>query len=140
MATEMTHAPLPMSLPDGWLPASGAVWIKVEEAAPGHWEAVIPAFTISGMGDTPHDALENAFELLHDYFLLCVRDGKTYGEAFRPMGPGVYARIGRLAAAGAARSIAGRVSKRFTWPGGPAHGQYLRVEVQRNPFGGLFPR
>ena len=132
MATETTHTAVPTSLPNGWLPVSGAVWIKVEEGSPGHWEAIIPAFTVFGMGDTAAEATQDAIEILHDYFLLCARDGMSFAEAFRPMGPRVYARIGRLALAGAARSVAGRVSKRFTWPGGPAHGQYLRLD--------LFPR
>ena len=52
----------------------------------GHWESLVPEFTIAGMGDTVDAAAVNAFELLSDYLVLCARDGRTFKESYRPAG------------------------------------------------------
>lgn len=90
------------------------------------------------MGDSARAAVDNAFDLLNDYFLLCARDGMTYGESWRPMSARTYVDLAYFVTTLAARSVATRLLHRSTHHRGIAE-QYFREPVQRSPFGGLLP-
>jgi hypothetical protein len=72
-------------VPAGWVPADVVVRVWARHNAGYGWETLIPEFSIAGMGDSLDDALENAIELLDDYFVLCSREGKNYSAARRPL-------------------------------------------------------
>lgn len=74
-------------LPDGWLPQDAYVHVIARPYADAEcWQAVIPLFSIAGMGDTPRAAAANALELLVDYLELNAREGKQFFETYRPFG------------------------------------------------------
>lgn len=72
-------------LPDGWLPEGAAVHVLAKREPHGAWEAVVPEFSVAGMGESAEAAAINALELLEDYLFLCSREGKTFDEALRPV-------------------------------------------------------
>lgn len=83
------HAPPPdvvSRLPKGWVPEGAGVWVVGRwEPEAKHWEALVPQFSVAGMGKTSADAITNAIELLDDYLALCAAEGKSYEECFRPI-------------------------------------------------------
>jgi hypothetical protein len=76
------------SLPEGWVPEGAGVYIfaRQDPDDPHQWEAVVPEFSVAGMGDSPEAAAHNAIELLEDYLLVCARDGRSFEECVRPLG------------------------------------------------------
>lgn len=73
------------NVPAGWLPEGAAVRAIARRYPDGHWEAVVPDFSIAGMGPSPEQALVNALELLDEYLCLAARDGKVFEETVRPI-------------------------------------------------------
>lgn len=73
------------NLPKGWLPEGAAVRAIARRYSAGHWEAVVPEFTVAGVGDSPEAALVNALELLDDYLCLSASDGLSFEDAIRPL-------------------------------------------------------
>lgn len=72
-------------LPPDWVPADVVIRAFARRNARHGWETIVPEFSIAGMGNTFDAALENAIELLDDYFVLCARDGIGFAEARRPL-------------------------------------------------------
>lgn len=74
-------------LPEGWVPNDAAIYVFAHhDPECATWEAIIPEFSIAGMGASANDAFVNAMELLDDYLVICARDGKSFVEARRPIG------------------------------------------------------
>jgi hypothetical protein len=75
-----------ISLPEDWLPETAGFALAARRNPESDlWEAVIPAFSIAGQGESLDDAIENAVDLLFDYLALSARDGLSYWEARRPL-------------------------------------------------------
>jgi len=73
------------SPPPGW-PAGLVqirVWIVKEDST--RWIALAEDFDVAGQGATERAAAENMGELLADYLNLCFAEGKSFGEARRPI-------------------------------------------------------
>lgn len=121
-------------LPEDWVPTGEAVWVLVSADRATTWEAVIPAFSIAGMGETAEEAAANAFELLDDYLLLCAREGKTFAESYRPMWH--FDQVAGLVKAMAGQAIGPRILRRLGRVPRPPRRQYLREPLVR-PVGNL---
>lgn len=72
-------------LPAGYIPDDAVIRMVARAGDDDFWEALILDFSISGMGDSPRSAVENALEILDDYLYLCNREGKSYHESLRPL-------------------------------------------------------
>ncbi len=69
--------------PKGWIPEAAAVAAFARRYPDGHWEAVVPEFSIAGVGDSPEGALLNALELLDEYLCLVAGEGRSFRDAIR---------------------------------------------------------
>ena len=75
------------ALPAGWLPDGASAHVFAHRCDNDvQWEAVIPEFTVAGMGLSLEAAVANAIELLDDYLVLCANDGLSFQQASRPLG------------------------------------------------------
>lgn len=84
---EIDELKIESHLPDGWLPQDAYVHVIARPYADAQcWQAIIPMFSIAGMGDSPREAAMNALELLVDYLELNAREGKDFSETYRPFG------------------------------------------------------
>lgn len=79
------HEHIISRVPAGWVPSDVVIRVWARHNAGYGWEALIPEFSIAGMGDTLDSSLENAIELLDDYLFLCARDGADFSAARRPL-------------------------------------------------------
>jgi hypothetical protein len=85
---------VPSRLPAEWVPEGSGVWIVVRlEPETGQWEAVVPEFSIAGMGVSRYEAVENALGLLVDYLALEAAEGRSFEQARRPISRGFKVRI-----------------------------------------------
>jgi hypothetical protein len=91
--TESQREPVDYGLLHNWVPENANITVAARRTESGHWESVVPAFGIAGQGATPRAALDNALDLLFDYFALMARDGKTFEESVRPIPRSTYAAI-----------------------------------------------
>lgn len=115
-------------LPDGWVPDGTAVWIALcYDPDIGAWEALVPGFSIAGMGPTAMEAQTNAFELLDDYLLLCARDGKTFDESWRPSNAAMRLRFVAQAIEEIARGVVRRAAHRHRR--NPRYNNYFRLPL-----------
>lgn len=74
-------------IPDGWVPEGTCIdGVVIHDYARDRWEAVLPAFSIAGMGATPDEAADQAMSLLRDYLALCAVEGLTFEQSYRGMG------------------------------------------------------
>jgi hypothetical protein len=75
-----------VSLPEDWLPETASFSVAAHrDHESGLWEAIIPAFSIAGQGESLDAAVQNAVELLFDYLSLSARDGLSYWESRRSL-------------------------------------------------------
>jgi hypothetical protein len=114
------------SLPGDWVPRDTLVEVYAFENGKAHrWEAIIPRFTIAGMGDDADAAIVNALELLEDYLLLSAQEGKSYAESYRGIGWREFvasiADVGRLFMRAKLGRHAGRGYRHERRPLAPAH-------------------
>lgn len=71
-------------LPEGWVPDDAVVFGVAHHLADDHvWEVTLPAYTLVGRGATLDEALNQASELLLDFFAICADDGLTFEESER---------------------------------------------------------
>ncbi len=70
-------------LPEDWIPEGAGVVICAHRLEDDQWEALSPEYSIAGKGASAEDALENVFELVEDYLLLCHAEGKMFDDCFR---------------------------------------------------------
>lgn len=96
-------------IPDGWVPNDSVIVAIARRDDADRWSVILPQFTIVGLGDDLDDAVREAQEMLEDYLRICVRDGRSYAEARRPISRGWYLKL--LAGVGAA-TIAHRIRHR----------------------------
>lgn len=76
-----------LAIPDEWVPAGTYIGgFVIHDHAHSRWEAILPGFSIVGMGDTAEDAADQAMSLLREYFALCAADGLTFEESHRRLG------------------------------------------------------
>lgn len=113
-------------LPKGWVPNDAAIYVFAHfDAECDTWEAIIPEYSIAGMGGSADDAFVNAMELLDDYLLLCAREGKSFKDAKRPIGRrtmiAVMHDVGVSLAAMKLRRPAGRRRQAYRVPLRPLH-------------------
>jgi hypothetical protein len=125
------HGEVRFDVPDGWLPENeGFLLAANRDPESGLWEAIIPAYSIAGQGESLDAAIENAGELLLDYFVLSARDGLSYWDTYRPLP--MRARL--LIYAGAVSYIAVRKlrerQRRRRHRAGGDH-SYFRLPLQR---------
>jgi hypothetical protein len=91
-------------LPGGWLPEAAVIFAFVCEPEDGeNWEVLLAEYTIAGRGESFHEALDEAFELLEDYWRMCASEGLSFDEARRPIRRTWFAGLLARAAAGATR-------------------------------------
>ncbi len=82
----MQEVHVDLALPQEWLPEGAFVHVFARRLSSGHWETLLPEFTIAGMGSTLEGAAQNAIELLDDYLLVCARDpGLSFDDSRRPI-------------------------------------------------------
>lgn len=70
-------------LPEGWLPPDLVVLAFAERGSNGRWEAVLPDFTVVGVGESLAEAVDEAFEMLADYLGLCAAEGLSFDQSLR---------------------------------------------------------
>ena len=94
---------------EAWL-NEGAAELPLRVAVKrGHeqWYALLTQFDITGAGPTPHDAVNDAFELLFAYLRAYFEDGAQFADSFRPVPRSLRARIG-------AESLVGEALRRLS--------------------------
>jgi hypothetical protein len=72
-------------LPDDWAPEDTVIFGIAERDDDRRWEVVFPMYTVVGVGHTLNEAVQEAAELLDDYFRLCYAEGKSFEESLRPL-------------------------------------------------------
>jgi len=76
---------IPEELPDGWVPEDLVVLAFAERDHDGHWAVVLPEFTVVGVGNTLHEAVDEVSDMLFDYFRLSAVEGLSFEESYRPI-------------------------------------------------------
>jgi hypothetical protein len=111
------------SLPEEWVPEGAGAYVFVRrDADDAHqWEALLPEFSIAGMGVSPEAAARNALELLDDYLVLCAREGRSFAECRRLIGRRsrlslMGEMLAELARSNVKRPPGGRSSERYRVP------------------------
>lgn len=109
-------------LPEGWVPEGTGVWVVARlRSGDTQWEALVPEFAIAGMGASSQDAIANAFQLLDDYLVLCAEEGKSFADAYRPVGTKWKLDI-------LVEAIAAALTKKRRRPRKPEH-SFLRLPI-----------
>jgi len=72
-------------LPEGWVPDDTVIFGVASRDEDGRWEVVLPMYTVVGVGESMHDAVHEAGELLDDYLRMCFAEGKSFEDSVRPI-------------------------------------------------------
>lgn len=67
-----------------WFDQERAFVLAVERRE-ARWYALLVDFDITGMGATPQEAIEQAFDLLMGYLVAYFEDGQPFAAALRPI-------------------------------------------------------
>jgi len=102
------HIRISEQLPEGWLPPNLVLQAFAQRNVDETWEVVLPEFTIVGVGDSLHEAVDEANELLYDYFRLCAEEGQAFEKSYRPIPARWAAEIAAKAAVG---SVVRRINR-----------------------------
>lgn len=114
---------IPEELPEGWLPADLVIRGFAQRRGGRHWEVVLPEFTIVGVGDSLHEAVDEASDMLFDYFRLCALDEQSFEDSYRPLPARWVAEI-------AAKSLLGVLMRQLRRRrGGDGSNQRLRLPL-----------
>lgn len=111
-------------LPEGWLPEPALV-LAFAKPSGDVWEILLPEYTIVARGDSFHEAMDEAAELLEDYWRMCASEGRSFAQARRPISA-------RWMAGLVARSIGGSVASRIR-DGARRRPRILRFPVDGGP-------
>jgi hypothetical protein len=91
-------------LPEGWLPQAPVIVTAFARPCDGVWEVLFPEWTIVGRAGELREALDQAAEMLEDYWRMCASEGRTFSDSKRPVMTMWFARLLLRTATGAALS------------------------------------